>query len=255
MLLIVPIIFLVPFSMYRGINPAEPEYAKRLAEFALNDKTAIFIQVLSLLPIHLLTFAMVWALVTRFGKLPFLPAFRWGWHPRLRLAKSIALALLLFAAGTAIVKLIGADKPTQLEQIITSSMAARYTIAVLAVLTAPLVEELLYRGVLYGALQRLVGVGGAVIFVLLLFTLVHVPQYLPNFGVIGAVGLLSVSLTIIRASSGRLLPCVVIHLVFNAVTSIILLFEPYLEQFAPTKDQITSLALMLVPMAASLLQS
>jgi len=78
------------------------------------------------------------------------------------------------------------------------------------------------------------GVVSAVILVLLLFTAIHIPQYLPNVGVIAAVGLLSLALTLIRAYSGKLLPCIAIHLVFNGIQAIILLVEPYARQFLPT---------------------
>jgi hypothetical protein len=36
-------------------------------------------------------------------------------------------------------------------------------------------------------------------------------------------------LTFIRARTGRLLPCFVIHLVFNGIQSLIIVFEPYLR--------------------------
>jgi hypothetical protein len=87
--------------------------------------------------------------------------------------------------------------------------------------------------VLYSALQRVIGVKGAVIFVLGLFTLIHVPQYWPNIGVISAVALLSIVLTIVRASTGRLLPCVVIHMAFNGVQALLLLVEPYVQRLSP----------------------
>ena len=66
--------------------------------------------------------------------------------------------------------------------------AARYAIAFLAVFTAPFVEEFIYRGVLFAALQRLTGAIFAGITTLALFTLIHVPQYWPNIGVLAAVG-------------------------------------------------------------------
>ena len=119
----------------------------------------------------------------------------------------------------------------------------------LAVFTAPLVEELIYRGVLYSALHRLVGVWPAVIIVLGIFTLIHVPQYWPNFGVLAAVGLLSVSLTIIRAYSGRLLPCVVIHLVFNGIQAIVLVIEPHLPKLAQASEQAAGILLRLSNLA------
>lgn len=245
LLAVIPLFFLVPYSLQRGLDPGSPEYVNNLASLALTDKTAIFLQVLALLPSHLLTFALVWALVTRFGQRPFLASLGWGWSGRLRFWGSVGLGVALFLAGTGVAKLLGADQPTQLEQIINSSPGARYLIAALAVLTAPFVEEFIYRGVLYAALQRLVGVAGAVLIVLGLFTLIHVPQYWPNFGVIAAVGMLSVSLTIIRAYTGRLLPSIVIHLVFNGITSILLLIEPHLPKLGPASEQAASAVLLL----------
>lgn len=251
LLAIVPLFFLVPYSLQRGLNPSSPDYARNLVELAVSDKTAIFLQVLALLPTHLLTFALVWALVTRFGRRPFLASLGWGWSGRIRFWSSVGLGIALFVAGTTIAKLLGDDKPTQLEQIINSSIAARYVIAALAVLTAPFVEEFIYRGVLYSALQRLVGVSGAVIIVLGLFTIIHVPQYWPNFGVLGAVGLLSLSLTVIRAYTGRLLPCIVIHLVFNGITSILLLIEPHLQNIGPVKTQAAFIPFAIAHLALS----
>ena len=175
-------------------------------------------------------FALVWAFVTRFGRRPFLASLGWGWSGRLRLWRSVGLGVALFATATTLAKLLGAEKSTTLEQLINSSLAARYMIAALAVFTAPFVEEFVYRGVLYSALQRTIGVKGAVIFVLGLFTLIHVPQYWPNIGVIAAVGLLSIVLTAVRAYSGRLLPCIVIHLVFNLIQAVLLVLEPFVQR-------------------------
>jgi hypothetical protein len=60
-----------------------------------------------------------------------------------------------------------------------------------------------------------------------------VPQYWPNFGVIGAVALLSIALTLVRAYTHRLLPCIIIHLVFNFIQATILLIEPYAQRAIP----------------------
>jgi membrane protease YdiL (CAAX protease family) len=230
---VIPLFFIVPYAMYRGLNPASPDFARSALELAVTDRTAIFLQVLSIFPTHFLTFAGVWAFVTRFGKRPFLASLGWGWSGRLRFWQSVGLGIALFAAATTLAKLLGAEKPTQLEQLINSSVGARYAIAALAVFTAPFIEEFIYRGVLYAALQRVIGVRGAVIFVLGLFTLIHVPQYWPNLGVISAVALLSIVLTVVRAYTGRLLPCIVIHMAFNAVQAVLLIIEPYAQRLLP----------------------
>lgn len=232
---IIPALLLIPYAAHK-LNPNSPNFAREFLEFAATDRSALFLQVFAILPSHLLIFALLWAFVTRFGRRPFLASLGWGWSGRLRFWGSVGLGVALFAAATALVKLLGAEKPTQLEQLINSSIAARYMIAALAVFTAPFVEEFIYRGVLYSALQRTIGVKGAVVFVLALFTLIHVPQYWPNFGVIAAVGFLSIVLTVVRAQTGRLLPCVLIHLVFNLIQAVLLIIEPYAQRMLPTNQ-------------------
>jgi CAAX protease family protein len=236
------ILFFLPYLFLLSLRPDAPA---NLVQFAVTDKTAIFLQVIAILPAHLFSLALVWAVVTRFGKLPFMASLGLTWSDRLRFWGSVGLGILLCVVGSGIAWLLGGGTPTQLDQIINSSLAARYSLAVLAVFTAPLVEELVYRGVLYSALHRLVGVSSAVIIVLGVFTLIHVPQYWPNFGILAAVGLLSVSLTIIRAYSGRLLPCVVIHLVFNGIQAIVLVIEPHLPKLAQANEQAAAILLIL----------
>src|SRR2546421_2283775 len=234
LIVVMPVFFLLPYAWARGFHSGMPNYAQALTEFALTDKTAVLLQVVSLFPSHLLTLFLVWAVVTRFGKQSFWPAIGWGWAPGFRLWNSVGLGTLLFIVGAVIAKVLGGDKPTQLEQIINSSLLARYLISLLAVGTAPFVEEFVYRGVLYAPLQRLAGAPGAVVIVLALFTLIHVPQYWPNVGVLAAVALLSIVLTGVRAYSGRLLPCFIIHLVFNGVQAVILIVEPHQNPFTPS---------------------
>ena len=245
LLAFVPLIFLIPLAVQRGLDFKSPEFIRVFAELATSDKMAILLQVISLLPTHLLTFALVWALVTRFGKYPFLRTIGWEWPDRVWPWLSVGLGVVLFGVAVAVTKLIGADKPTQLEQIINSSAASRFAIAFLAVFTAPFVEEFVYRGVLFSALQKLAGSVLASFVTLGLFTLIHVPQYWPNIGVLAAVGLLSVALTIVRAKTGTLLPCIVIHFVFNGIQSVLLLFEPYFSTPPTVPDPLPSLVLLL----------
>lgn len=236
------ILFFLPYLIQLSLKPDAPT---NLLEFALTDKTAIFLQVIAILPAHLFTLALVWAVVTRFGKLPLLAPLGLKWSGYRWLWGSVGLGIVLCGVGWGLAWLLGAEKPTQLDQIINSSLAARYALAVLAVFTAPLVEELVYRGVLYSALHRLVGSWPAVIIVLGVFTLIHVPQYWPNVGVIAAVGFLSVSLTVIRAYTGRLLPCVVIHFVFNGIQAVVLVVEPHLPKLTQTGEQVFGMLLRL----------
>jgi membrane protease YdiL (CAAX protease family) len=270
LVVLMPLVFLIPYASYKGIHFGSPNYLTALVELATSDKTALLLQILALLPSHVLTFLLVWALVTRLGKQSFWDAIGWGWARGFRLWSCILLGVLLFIVGSVMARLIGAQKPTQLEQLINSSLAARYAISFLAVFTAPFVEEFIYRGVLYAALRKTIGeyggllltfvsgvkldqhtrdrlgTSGAVVLVLALFTIIHVPQYWPNLGVIAAVALLSIVLTLVRAYSGRLLPCIVIHLVFNGIQALLLVLEPYAHRFLPAPEQVPPTAALLL---------
>ena len=221
-------LLLIPYAMmnFKG-NSAD---GQALAEFLMTDKTAILLQILSAIPAHLLTLGVAWAVVTRFGKRPFWQALGWTWGRKVGFWTSAGLAIILYLVGIGLILLFGQRK-TQLDLIVESSRAASYVIAFLAVFTAPIAEEVVYRGILYSSLQKKIGVKGAIIGVMVLFTLVHVPQYWGNVGVIAAVGLLSLSLTLVRAYTGRLLPCFIIHLIFNGIQSVLIVLEPYLRPF------------------------
>ena len=224
-LLLLPQLFAIPYLVthYQGLRPTP--------EVLLADKTFIIIVVSGILPAHLITLILAWAVVTRLGKVSARKVLGWTWSPvfgSLEGFGSVGLAVLLLVMAWLIAALLG-GKETELERILLSSRAAALLIAFIATATAPLVEEIIYRGVLFPALQRSMGAIPAVLIVTLMFAGPHVPQYWPNLAAISSITLLSVVLTAIRARTGRLLPCFVIHLVFNGIQSLIIVFEPSLR--------------------------
>lgn len=237
LLLFLPQLFALPYIIthYRGQNPT--------VEVLLADKTVIVILVAGILPAHLITLAIAWAVVTRFGKIAIKNALRWSWDNRVGLAKSVLLGVSLFAASWLIVLAFG-GKETELERIINSSRTAALLIAFMAVATAPLVEEIIYRGILFPAWERLTGSVTAVVIVTLMFAIPHIPQYWPNMAVIFSIMMLSAALTIVRARTGRLLPCYVIHLVFNGVQAVLILADPFLRGLSHTPEPTTPPAIL-----------
>ena len=192
------------------------------------DKTFFLILVSVLLPVHILTLALIWVVVTLRGKVSAKQALGWSWSANFGIVKSVGLAIFLFMVAMLVTYKFG-GQDTDIERLLQSSRAAALITAVLAATTAPLVEETIYRGLLYSAFQRAIGPVFAVIVVASMFAGLHVLQYWPNAGAISAITFLSVVLTIVRARTGRLLPCFVIHLVFNGIQSLIIVFEPYLQ--------------------------
>jgi membrane protease YdiL (CAAX protease family) len=233
LIVFVPTIFLIPYLFSKMGGTIDQH---QMAELATKDPVAVWIQVAAVLPVHLLTLLLSWYVVTNFKRFPFRQTLGWQsggmrwWH--------YVLILVGFIAVMIAVGMLVPEQENDLLRILRSSKWALYTIAVLAVFTAPLVEEVIYRGILYSAFQRSVGTFAAVVLVTILFALVHVPQYWPSFSTIFLLTLLSLILTLVRVYSGNLLPCIVLHTLFNAFQSALLIAEPHLNvPVAPTVEQ------------------
>jgi membrane protease YdiL (CAAX protease family) len=89
--------------------------------------------------------------------------------------------------------------------------AERWWLFGLAVLFAPVAEEYLFRGLLYRALDREWGGWQAMGASALFFAIYHPPMsWLP----VGALGLFN---ALLFKRTGRLLPCVLVHGIYNAI--------------------------------------
>jgi membrane protease YdiL (CAAX protease family) len=228
LLLFVPVIIALPYLIYKIVASGAPS-----PEALAADKTLIFLSVVGIVPTHLLTLLATWVFVSKWGRRPFWKAVGFEWPQNVGpfvtglLSLLIAIALLLLA--WLVTNYWGGNK-TQLDLLIESSLPARFATAFVAVATAPLVEELIYRGVLYPAIEKAAGMGVAIAAVSLLFAGVHVFQYINNIAVITVITLLSFTLTVARAFTGKLLPSFVIHLVFNGIQSLILVLAPFVDK-------------------------
>lgn len=227
-LVVVPMIVVIPYIVYLYVTSGPPQ-----ASVLTADKTFLFLSILGVIPAHLLTLVVIWLIVTNGRQYPFWQTVGFSWPPSLRgwrgVGLCVLLALVLLGIGILLTNWFGGPK-TQLDQLIESSFQARIATALLAVATGPLIEELVYRGVLYPALARIIGVGGSIAVVSLLFAGVHVFQYKNNIAVIAVIALLSVCLTVVRAVTKRLLPSFVIHFVFNGCQSVVLLLQPFFDK-------------------------
>lgn len=171
---------------------------------------------------QLLTLGLSWFVVTRNGKRSFWNSLGWSWHPQFKWIHAVALAVLMLLIGGLLTKLLP-HQENDLDRLLKVSFSIRVGVVLLAIMTAPIVEEVLYRGILYSAGVRIMGRLLSVILVTGLFALVHVPQYLGSPAAISAILLLSAALTSLRAWTGKLLPCVATHFVFNAIQSVLIL--------------------------------
>lgn len=225
LILVVPLLASMPYVIYKLTNGGSP------ADLG-TDPTLIFISILATLPAHFLTLVAVWAFVTHLGRRPFWPAFGWHWPKDFGPWKAIGSAVLLLALGTLATWFYGGSE-TQLDMIVKSSLKARFVTAFLAAVTGPFVEELVYRGVVFSAFRKVLGMNWAIAIVSILFAGVHVLQYFKNVAVIAVIVILSVSLTVVRARSRSLLPSYIMHVVFNGIQAVLLVVEPFIGKSTP----------------------
>jgi membrane protease YdiL (CAAX protease family) len=229
LIIIVPAFFIFPYLI---TLPGGTPKGEDMLSVLTKDPTAIFLQVIAVIPAHILTFAAAWFLITRAKRDSFTKAlgwrsggFRW-WH---YIAITVGFFILMTFVGQYI-PVVEDD----LTRIAMSSRAALYSIAIMAVFTAPIVEEVIYRGLLYSAFQRKVGAFFSVILVTALFTSVHIPQYWENPSKIALIAGLSLVLTLMRAASGNLLPAIILHTMFNSISALQMVLEPYLKTLEKT---------------------
>jgi uncharacterized protein len=227
LLVAVQLVFLIPYLIYRW------RIDGRLDVVALQtDKVAAFLQIIAVAPTHLLTLGLIWLLVTEGRRRPFWKTVGFEWptsfRPSMVVLACAWLAVVLLALGGLLTWKWGGNK-TQLDLLVESSVGARWATAFVATFTAPLVEELIYRGVLYSAIERTLGTIIAILVVTLLFAGVHVFQYKDNIAVIGVITLLSITLTLVRAYTGKVLPSFIIHFVFNGLQSILIALSPFIN--------------------------
>lgn len=93
------------------------------------------------------------------------------------------------------------------------------TVALVSVL-APVVEELFFRGAVYGTLARAKNENAAAAVSFMVFVLVHVPQDFGAWGALASIALTGAVLVTLRRSSGSVVVPAFAHLLHNAAITI-----------------------------------
>lgn len=230
-IIVVPSLLIIPYVLNQKINLSDSE---KLKEVTTSDPNAIIIAVVGTFIAHILTLIVGWLIVTRIRKYPFFETLGWKWGG-FKAWHAVALFVGVFVIVGILNSFLG-SADNELQKILRSSRTAVFIVAFLATFSAPLVEELVYRGVLYSAFQRTFNKTAAVIFVTTVFASVHFLQYYPDYTTLISITILSLIITLIRAKTDNLLPCFAFHTMINGLQSIVLILAPYLpESFDPTK--------------------
>lgn len=186
------------------------------------DPHLVLYTVISTAFAHLFTIAVCWVLVRKCSRFGFFETLGWGWPTTFRWYHAVGLVISFFLLGIGLSKVIPSNE-TEFAKILKMGQSIRIAVALLAVGTAPLVEEVIYRGVLYSGLRKYLDQWTAIGTVSFLFLAVHIPQYWGGWDGLTLLALLSLTLTIVRAYTKSLLPCIFIHTLFNGIGALAIL--------------------------------
>lgn len=184
-------------------------------EQLMRNPQANLVGIISVFGVHVLTLFIAWTVVTGWER-RFTEVIDWSWHRRFRFSHALITVALLYAT-TWILDFFLEGAETDFDKLLRTSQAVRIAVSVLAVVSAPFVEELVYRGIIYPAVEARFGRLIAILTVGGVFALVHFPQYWGSMLILVSLTILSFVLTAIRAYTGKLLPCYIVHLLYNLV--------------------------------------
>jgi len=169
----------------------------------------------------LLSLGYLWVLAKARGASPFWESIGWKSLPgddsarRKLIFSIIGGGIALAGIVTAVSNRIGVSKKLPIEEFIQT----RQTMILLmtfGVLVAPLVEETVFRGLIYPMIARRSGVAASIIITGLLFGAVHSLQLWGGWAQIGLIVLVGVILTWVRATRRTVWASYLLHLTYNS---------------------------------------
>jgi membrane protease YdiL (CAAX protease family) len=197
---------------------------------------------------HPFSMAVAWLAITGWGKRPFLKTVGIDWGALRRrfgdergdLRRRVIMRSMVVGLGmwtlSAWVHVTSLDGGTRFSELPGNSLESRLAEAVLATFSAPIVEEIFYRGILYPKLERVTGVPSAVVIVSTAFAVTHMHQNSTAAGAISwsSVGIIFVhglALALARWWTGSIIPGIIMHGVSNGLNTILvkLIMEPLLS--------------------------
>ncbi|HZT68312.1 MAG TPA: type II CAAX endopeptidase family protein [Terriglobia bacterium] len=170
--------------------------------------------------------AYIYLFITLYYKQPFLSAMKWktlSVHNAIRyLLGGAALSLIVMI----IPPLLPEKKGFPLEKLFNSPASA-YAIAAFAVLIAPFMEELLFRGLLFAFFEKRAGLTFAIVATAVLFSGLHIPEYWGAWNHLIMILVVGLTFSLARGLTGSLTPSFVLHLAYNGTMMLLLFIQTH----------------------------
>jgi len=174
----------------------------------------------------LLMMALIYKTVSRYSdiKLSEVLGLRLEKKSFLRIFFYPCLVGIIFAFFSSAVIFSRETQPqTPFSEILTTNTSVGVFIAfvMIAVLLAPLLEEVIFRGFFFYVIEKYKGKMVAIVTIAFTFSVLHFHQYWGDWSAISVVSVLGVLLTIMRAKTGSSVASIVAHYTYNGGMTII----------------------------------
>lgn len=218
----VAVLLISNFAAYAGYAVLKPLMGWRTPTQDLESNPFFLIANQSLL--YGLVLGYVYVLVTVHYGLPFWQGLAWRGLTSNQVLGfvlgGIALGVLIAHAPT----LLPDREKFPLEELFSSPHAA-YAVSIFAIFVAPVIEEVIFRGVLFAFFERLGGLRLAIAVTAVLFAGLHVPEYWGAWNHVLLIGVVALTLSLARGLTGSLAPSIILHLSYNLSLMVALFFS------------------------------
>lgn len=172
---------------------------------------------------YALIFAYIYLWVVFYYRLRFLEGIQWGRLTGRRIVRYAAVGILITVAIQFVPTLLPDKNHFPLERLF-SSPGSSYAIAIFAVLVAPFMEELIFRGVVFAVFEKRTNLQFAILATAVLFAGMHVPEYWGAWNHVLLIFLVGLAFSVARGLTKSLAPSVVLHITYNACLMLGLFF-------------------------------
>lgn len=173
---------------------------------------------------YTLLLAYIYFFITWYYKASFLSALKWkglSAHHTIRYllgGAALSLVVMIFPP------LLPERKGFPLEKLFNSPTSA-YAIAAFAVVVAPFMEELLFRGLLFAFFEKHGGLTAAIVATAILFAGLHIPEYWGAWNNVVMILVVGFTFSIVRGLTDSVTPSFALHLAYNGTLMLLLFLQ------------------------------
>ena len=203
-------------SVLGRIRALEPDAAVELLR--VSPHIVVPLQMLIWLPV----LACVWYTVAVRHGLPLRAGLAWNSPPRS--ARSYFRTGALLAFGSALLSIAIGDRTASNPMTeLLSNPDSLWVVGVFGVFVAPWFEELVFRGFLFGALERMHGTVVALLGSTAIFAALHGAQYGWQWPQLVVLGLVGCAFGVVRIRSGSTMASTIVHASYNGMLLVALI--------------------------------